>query len=66
MNWPRLGLAIAVGYVAVAAIGLAAKRVIEANSSVVYELHWFTTMPALALLFAYAYLRRPSPAEESG
>jgi len=56
-RWMRFGLAIVAGYGAVAFLGLVAKGIIEAVSDVTYELHWLTTMPLLALVFAYVGLR---------
>lgn len=49
--------AYALGYAAVAVLGLLAKLVIEGTTDTRYELHWFTTMPVLAALFAYVGLR---------
>ena len=54
----RWALAYVAGYALVAVLGLLAKWLIESVSSVVYELHWFSTMPFIALLFAYVIQKR--------
>lgn len=66
----RLGLSYVAGYALVAVLGLAVKWAVESVSSIVYGLHWFATMPFIALLFAYviqkrwaeAARRKPGPA----
>lgn len=52
-----LGLAALV----VPVLALATKFVVEALTSLVYEIHWFETVPFLIVAFAYVFYRALAP-----
>jgi len=54
----KLVTSYVLGYAAVALLGSISKLVIEAVSDVGNELHWLTTMPFIALVFAFFIYRR--------
>ncbi len=53
----RWATAYVLGCAAVAVLGVLTTWIVEATSAVAYELHWFRTMPFLALAFAYVLLK---------
>ncbi len=57
-RWVRWPIALVAGFGAIAVLALVMQQIIQGALGVRWVIHWFETVPFIALLFAYLIDRR--------